>query len=132
MSRLIGVYGSLREGGSNHHLLRLDSAPAVRHAMMKIPGRLYSLGDYCCAVPLAQGQNGEIVTEIYEIDDDIFESLEAMEREFGYVGIDTTAVDSSGVERTFVVWYHLAAPIGGRRIKSGDWVAFCRSRNQRH
>lgn len=132
MPQLIGVYGSLRKGGRNHPRLRSSGASAVEEAVVRIPGRLYSLGKYCCAVPLADGEHGEIVTEIYEVDDGTFRSLDAFEREAGYVGIETTAADSEGVERTFIVWYLPNAPSGATRVEGGDWVAFCRNRNQRH
>lgn len=123
------MYGSLREGGSNHPLLRTDGV-AVPLAVLRIPGRLYSLGEYSCAVPLAGGEDGEIVAEVYEVDDRIFHSLDDMEREAGYVALETTAVDDRGVERTFLVWYLPEAPAGAQRVESGDWVATCRSRNQ--
>ena len=132
MSRLIGVYGSLREGGCNHHRLSASGASAIPQAVLKIRGRLYSLGAYCCAVPLADGEEGEIVTEIYQVDDSVFHSLDAMEREAGYIGIETTAVDSAGEERTFIVWYHSEVPSGATRVEGGDWVTFCRSTNQPH
>jgi len=133
VSRLIGVYGSLRTGGSNYPQLRSAGAPrAVPEAVISIPGRLYSLGAYCCAVPLAEGEDGEILTEIYEVDDHVFLALDAMEREAGYVGIETNAVGADGVKRTFIVWYHLTVPTGATRAEGGDWVAYCRSRNQRH
>jgi gamma-glutamylcyclotransferase (GGCT)/AIG2-like uncharacterized protein YtfP len=83
---------------------------------------------YCCAVPLADGEDGEILTEIYEGDDRIFRSLDAMEREAGYVGIETTVADGDGVTRTFVVWYQRLAPSGAIRVEGGDWVAFCQMR----
>jgi gamma-glutamylcyclotransferase (GGCT)/AIG2-like uncharacterized protein YtfP len=129
MSRLIGVYGSLRKGGQNYPLLSASGAPAVPRAVVRIPGRLYSLGEFCCAVPLADGEDGEIVAEIYEVDDEIFRSLDAMEREVGYVGMETTAADAEGVERTFIVWYHPEAPANAVRVEDGDWVVFCGDRN---
>lgn len=132
VSELIGVYGSLRQGGLNYSRLSSSGVPAVPQAVVKIPGRLYSLGAYCCAVPLAEGETGEIVTEIYEVDDRIFRSLDAMEREVGYIGIETTAADSDGIERTFIVWYQRAAPSGATRVEGGDWVAFCQTTNQPH
>jgi gamma-glutamylcyclotransferase (GGCT)/AIG2-like uncharacterized protein YtfP len=130
VSQLIGVYDSLRKGGCNHPRLNSSGAPAVQQAVMKIPGRLYSLGAYCCAVQLADGEDGEILTEIYEVDEQIFRSLDAMEQEVGYVGVKTTAADVDGVERTFIVWYRRAAPAGATRVESGDWVAFCQNNNQ--
>jgi hypothetical protein len=63
-------------------------------------------------VPLAGGEDGNILAEIYEVDEDTFLSLDAMEPEFGYVGIETTAVDGDGVRRTFIVWYHRSPPRG--------------------
>jgi gamma-glutamylcyclotransferase (GGCT)/AIG2-like uncharacterized protein YtfP len=132
VSGLIGVYGSLRAGGSNHRRLRPPGPTAVPCAVLRIPGRLYSLGRYCCAVPLADGEDGEVLVEIYEVDEDVFAALDTMERDAGYVGIDTTAIDAAGVERTFVVWGQREAPAGAVRVDGGDWVAFCRSRNQRH
>jgi gamma-glutamylcyclotransferase (GGCT)/AIG2-like uncharacterized protein YtfP len=132
VSRLIGVYGSLRKGGRNYPRLHSSGVPAVPQAVVKIPGRLYSLGAYCCAVPLAEGEHGEILTEIYEVDDGIFRSLDAMEREAGYVGIETTAADADGIDRTFIVWYRRSAPSEATRVEHGDWVAFCESKNRRH
>ena len=129
VSKVIGVYGSLREGGSNHPLLRTDGV-AGPQTVLRIPGRLYSLGEYSCAVPLNDGEDGDIVVEIYEVQDRIFDSLDEMEREAGYVPLDTTATDDRGVARTFLVWYLPEAPAGAQRVESGDWVAACRSRNQ--
>jgi gamma-glutamylcyclotransferase (GGCT)/AIG2-like uncharacterized protein YtfP len=132
VSRLIGVYGSLRQGGSNYPRLHPGGAALVPQALVRIPGCLYSLGTYCCAVPLAEGEKGEILTEIYEVDDEVFRSLDVMEREFGYVGVDTAARDADGVERTFIVWYHLTPPSEATRVEGGDWVAYCRATNQAH
>ena len=132
MSRLIGVYGSLRKGGYNHHRLRSNGAASIRQAIVKIPGRLYSLGTYSCAVPLSEGEDGEIVAEVYEVDDGVFQSLDAMERRVGYVARETTVTGADGVERTFIVWYHAQAPAGAVHVEEGDWVAYCRSRNQRY
>jgi hypothetical protein len=53
-----------------------------------------------------------------------------MEREVGYVGMATTAAAADGVERTFIVWYHPRAPGDATRVEGGDWVDFCRNRNQ--
>jgi gamma-glutamylcyclotransferase (GGCT)/AIG2-like uncharacterized protein YtfP len=130
VSRLIGVYGSLREGGSNHHRLHSNAAPAVPYGVVRIPGRLYSLGSYSCAVQLANGEDGAITTEIYEVDDATFQALDAMEHEYGYVGIDTAVADSEGTRRAVIVWYLENVPSGATRVESGDWVAFCRSRQQ--
>ena len=61
----------------------------------------------------------------------VFRSLDAMEREVGDIGIETTGIDSAGVEKV----HRLGSPGGAgwsHAVEGGDWGAFCRSRNQPH
>lgn len=94
MSKVIAVYGSLKEGKYNHeHYL---------HGVDKlgdgiIHGTMYSLGSYPA---LVKGGNDPHDVEFYEVDDSLYSRIERMEIGAGY---DAIEVDFN--ETTAIVFY---------------------------
>lgn len=73
MQHLIFVYGTLRKGGCNHHLLELSEC--VGSFETEPDYQLYDNDDY---PGLAHGSNS-IQGEIYRIDDDLLAQLDVLE-----------------------------------------------------
>ena len=113
----IGVYGSLRRGMSNHPMLGATVRELLRS--VEVPGRLFSLGEYCCIV----GHPTErVVGEVYQVSDGAFAIIDAMEREAGYEAREVTAGG-----HTFLVWYYCGQPGSEAvHVEGGDWVKFTR------
>jgi hypothetical protein len=73
----VAVYGSLKKGHYNHHWL--EHCPLVRTG--KIKGTMYSMGSYPM---LMEEGNDEHDIEVYDVDEETFESIEQMEIGAGY------------------------------------------------
>lgn len=113
----IAVYGTLRRGGSNHHLIR-DARYLGQDVLRDI--RLYDFGPYPGAVP---GSSFGIEVEVFEVDDRQLERVDRLED-----------VDHGNPERGLYVrrryptrhgeaWLYLyqGRTLGGRLIQRGRW-----------
>jgi len=124
MAHKVFVYGTLKQGHGNHHLL--GSARLIGRGLLKGMG-LYDLGYFPCIVP----EGTEVVTgELYgDVSDDVLASLDRLEgyregqndnfyeRE-DYAKIHLTpdvAVDN------VIVYYMNSPPSGAKKIDGGIW-----------
>lgn len=114
MMNKVAVYGSLRKNMGNHGFL----VNAKHLSTEEIKGfRMYSLGGFP-AVLYNGGQN-TVTVEVYEVDDDTFESLDMLE---GYPRFyDRDEVDTS--QGSAWIYYHHTPP-SDVIVDSGDWVEF--------
>lgn len=94
--RKIGVYGSLRQGMYNHDLLQ--DSKLIDTKTISVPFKMVSFGMYPALIP-DDNKSHEIVFEVYEVNDDIYRSVEMLE---GYPDFYQKAYDSSGFEYYFV------------------------------
>jgi gamma-glutamylcyclotransferase (GGCT)/AIG2-like uncharacterized protein YtfP len=111
----VAVYGSLRQGMHNHHLLEKESflGKEVVYGF-----KMYNLGSFPACVP--EKTKSMIVTEIYEVSDKTFNSLDRLE---GYPNFyDRTSI----VTKFGLAWiYYLHNPMHKNSlVKCGDWVKY--------
>jgi gamma-glutamylcyclotransferase (GGCT)/AIG2-like uncharacterized protein YtfP len=88
--KTIAVYGSLKRGKYNHDFYLKD---AKKLGEIDVIGTMYLVSSYPALVD--DGEN-EYVAEVYEVDDETFESLDRMESGAGYV---------QKIVEGAVVWY---------------------------
>lgn len=119
---LVFVYGTLRQGASNHW--RMEGAEFVGEG--EVEGLLYRIGWYPGLV-LKEG-SGTVKGEVYRADAekmaklDVFEGCSAGDPEpHEYRRVKTRVRLAGGTQETWV--WEFIAPIGEREaIGSGDWL----------
>ena len=94
-TKLIAVWGTLREGECNH--LRF-----LRHATFVGNDLLAGLNDKHTSVRILRDEKGLAKVELYEVPLDAYTVIDYMEERYDYKGILTTL--ESGL--TAMVWYH--------------------------
>ncbi len=71
------VYGSLKRGKSNHHLLADETH--VGCARVQIPGRMVCLGGFPGMIRQLDGPTYELKGEVYEVSSDALNGLDYLE-----------------------------------------------------
>ncbi len=116
MTRLF-VYGTLRRGDNNDERWELDRRARFLGQTTLRGARLFDLGSYPCLV-LTTNPEHRVVGELFEIEQQVFEGIQAMEEEAQYV---TVTVETEVGPATAFVFE--SVPPGARLIESGDWTA---------
>ncbi len=120
IKKVIITYGSLRKGGSNYeYCLKEKSFKCLWEG--KIKGfDLYDLGSY----PVVIKGNGEVVVEVFEVSEDLFNRIERMEKSAGYKQKEIVANKIKGTIWFFdderLKRYHTNA----KKIEHGDYIKF--------
>lgn len=125
MSKLVAVYGSLREGLSNHRLL-VHSKKVYDGVVEGFA--MYSLGGFPCIVP-TDSASKPVVVEVYEVDEVTLRNLDRLE---GYrAGSDNNFYERMSVEvhtgsgLVSALIYYMPTPYSARdRVSCGDWVRY--------
>lgn len=73
MSHRVLVYGTLRQGESNHHLL--SDSQFLGHVVTQAQFQLFDLGPYPAAIKGEQS----LVAEVYFVDEDTMKQLDILE-----------------------------------------------------
>jgi gamma-glutamylcyclotransferase (GGCT)/AIG2-like uncharacterized protein YtfP len=118
------VYGSLLQGESNHRLLAGPGARLVMAEARTEPG--YELRDLGGFPGMVRGGAGEVIGEVYEVDEATLAALDRLEGQpWFYTRTRIGLEDGSSVEA------YLLSPeqaLGRRVILSGDWRPHRRAR----
>ena len=114
----IWAYGSLREGEYNHKRMRLGK-PITTSILKGFD--LYDLGIF----PACTKGKGKIVAELFEIDEQTFQMIDAMERGEGYYS--ELATDQMFNQGDI---YLVPLKPSNKIVESGDWVEYLNKRNK--
>lgn len=110
---LVAVYGTLREGHGNHRLLEGSKYHGTEQSVPEFT--LNSLG----GLPALTAGEGEVVIELYEVDDATFSRLDQLE---GYPDFyDRRVIPTSRGEAWVYFMHDLSDRWHSEVIKSGDW-----------
>ena len=120
MSRtLVAVYGTLREGEYNNHLLY--GAKKLATTRLKEKAAMYDNG-YFPYLNLGKPETN-ITVEVYEVDEPILMGLNRLEGWFGEGEnnhYERSLVEVEGLEEQVLI-YHNPGYESERPIESGDW-----------
>jgi len=114
MKELVAVYGSLRDGLSNHRLLE-TAKPLGKDTVTGFD--MFSLGAFPYVRPTKEANN--IVVEVYEVDENTFARLDMLE---GYPSFyDRMKIATKYGD----AWIYFIDEYGKYpKVTSGDWVKF--------
>lgn len=74
------VYGTLKEGNGNwRHLLDNDRCTLLGRCVVTGPYTMYSLGFFPAVVEVDGAEDGEILGEVFLVDEDTLDSLDILE-----------------------------------------------------
>ena len=110
----VAVYGTLRRGGHNHYLLQEDSKKSelLGRTYVKDKYTMYNLGTFPALVK--EGEHS-IYLEVYRVDKDIFEKLDALE---GYPNWYKRELIDTVFGKAWI--YYLEEPHGDK-MECGFW-----------
>jgi len=122
---LVAVYGSLRKGLGNHHVIK--DGELLGEFKTKPEYSLYSLGGF---PGLKQEGETSVVMEVYKVDDSTLKRVNRLE------GYDPNSEDNSFYDRVSIdtpygeAYTFIFVPsIEGRPfVKSGDWTSYVKEK----
>ena len=120
---LVFVYGTLRRGSVGAMSIRFPEARFIAEA--KVTGCLYDLGAYPGLI--LDGSNTLVNGEVYEVDDELLDELDAFEASSHYLRKQVEL--SPGGRKT--CWTYEPDPDFyslNTLIPSGDWLEYARAR----
>ena len=121
---LVFVYGTLRSGGAGAMSIRFPNSKFIADA--KVTGSLYDLGAY---PGLLLNESNSLVTgEVYEVDDELLNELDAFEASSNYRREQVEI--SLGTDRRMCWIYEPDPEFYSHRtlITSGDWIEYARTK----
>ena len=110
----VAVYGSLRKGLHNHCVL--EDSPLLGTFVSKPEWTMLSLGSFPALVP---GGDTPIVMEVYEVDPEVFASLDMLE---GYPSFYDRETIETPMGDAWVYFLADAEGYGNTIVPSGDWM----------
>jgi gamma-glutamylcyclotransferase (GGCT)/AIG2-like uncharacterized protein YtfP len=112
----VAVYGTLKSGEANYGRFLSGMSPVFR-GFVEIPYRMYAGDSYPMLVPSLEKHR--IFVEIFEVDQDRLERLDALEEPYDYRR-ETTHVSEAGMEVALYV-HELPPPEGFKLVAGGEW-----------
>lgn len=121
---LVFVYGTLRRGGVGAMSIRFPNSKFIADA--KVSGSLYDLGAYPGL--LLNESNSLVIGEVYEVDDEILNKLDAFEAASYYWRKQVEI--SLGAHRKVCWTYEPDPEFYSPRtlITSGDWIEYAKTK----
>src|SRR5258705_4838496 len=122
-NHLVFVYGSLRRGGARAMSIRFPNSKFIADA--KVNGNLYDLGAYPGL--LLNESNSLVVSEVYEVDDEILNKLDDFEASSNYWRKE---VEISLCTHRRIGWTYEPNPECyslTTLITSGDWIEYAKT-----
>ncbi len=113
---LVFVYGTLRQGESNHGLL--GGRVPRRVVCTRAAWELVDLGAFPALLP---GGTTAVLGEVYEVDDDTLAELDILEGHPDYYQRQVIALDDGTVAHAYVM--RREEVTDPTRITSGDWLS---------
>lgn len=120
--KTIAVYGTLRKEGIYHdHYFKATDKPLGTQYIQGFD--MYSLSNWPCII---KGK-GKIFIEVYKVDDDIADRIEAMERRAGYDVIKVPTFN--GIAQMFYMSEEelkkkITQGFSGSIVPQGDWIKY--------
>jgi gamma-glutamylcyclotransferase (GGCT)/AIG2-like uncharacterized protein YtfP len=117
-------YGSLRKGEYNFERFEQQWPGALKEigSGYIVGWDLVDLGSYPSIVPA--GEASSVVGEVYEVSDEVFKHVEALEAEADYrrYTVDVHTAGDAACVQAYVYGFSRPADIADRpRVDSGDW-----------
>ena len=110
---IIGVYGTLRDGWTNHYTYNVNSGVHIG------VGTTNELALYVKGLPFAIVQKGKLVLDVYDVANIDYHNIALMELSAGYTEVDHVIKMNNGKKVTAKVFTY---PMKiGKLIKSGDF-----------
>ena len=121
---LVFVYGTLRRGSVRAMSIRFPNSKFVADA--KVSGRLFDLGAYPGL--LLDESSSLVIGEVYEVDDEILNRLDAFESSSHYLRKQVEI--SLGADRRMCWTYEPNPEFYSPRtlITLGDWIEYARTK----
>lgn len=121
---LVFVYGTLRRGCARSMSVRFPNSKFIADA--KLSGSLYDLGAYPGL--LLDESNSLVIGEVYEVDDETLNELDAFEASSNYLRKQVEI--SLGTQRKVCWTYEPDLEFYSLRtlITSGDWIEYAKTK----
>lgn len=119
MSKIVGVYGTLKKGYSNHRLLK--DSKFLGSLWSKELFTMYSMGRFPA---LTKRQNNSVYFEIYEVDEDTLENIYRLEGYSGTRNSESNWYDTMDIETEWgkaEIFYFKTPFINNPIVESGRW-----------
>lgn len=120
-NHLVAVYGTLRQGNSNHRLLA--KARFCDKHVLSLPATMYTLGAFP-GIVFNKEENGPIVVEVYEVTKPEFRKLDSLE---GFPNFYNRKRVSTPVGDAWI-YYLDDIYSNNQEISTGDWMDYLASR----
>ena len=117
--QLVMVYGSLREGLHNHHLLK--DSESIAHVTIPTGYRMVSLGGFPAVLRATPDRETPIVAEIYKVSPQTLLVLDSLEGHPDWYKREKVVTEHGNA------WIYVMPPGGyedNRPVPEGDWLDY--------
>jgi gamma-glutamylcyclotransferase (GGCT)/AIG2-like uncharacterized protein YtfP len=117
----VAVYGSLRKGLGNHHILGLSSF--LGEVKEKVPAKMISLGGFPGL--LKAEEEADLTYEVYKVTDSILDRLDRLE---GHPSFYKRELIDTPLGEAWIYWLQ-EERINREEVEHGDWKRFVSERH---
>lgn len=123
---LVFVYGTLRRGAARAMSIRFPDSKFIAEA--KVSGSLYDLGAY--PGMLLNESNSLVIGEVYEVDDEMLNELDAFEASSNYLRKQVEVSLGSHKRRCWTYEPNPEFHSLHKLITSGDWIEYAMAKTE--